>query len=143
MRRRADKTRRGAAAAELAVVLPFVSLMFLVALDFCRVYYYSQTIENCAYSAAMYASGNAQPLLTTPVKTQADLLKVRTTAAQQAAVAEGTSLNPAVTADNVQVTFAGGSAAVSITYSCPMLTPIMGSSKTVALTRQVTMAVAQ
>src|SRR5437764_14318987 len=56
--RQADGVRRrGALAAELAILLPFVSIMFLIALDFCRLFYCSQTVQNCAECAALYASG--------------------------------------------------------------------------------------
>jgi len=144
MARRHDSERRaGAAATELAVVLPFVVLLFTVAADFCRVYYYTQTLQNCAYAAALYASGTARPLTSTSLGTLGNLTPVRTAAATDAAVAEGTTLNPPLAASNVQVTYSGGAATATITYDCPLLTPVLGSTQSVHLTRQVTMAVAR
>jgi Flp pilus assembly protein TadG len=48
--------RRGAAVVELAVMLPLLVLLFLVTVDFARVYYYSLTLTNCARNGALYAS---------------------------------------------------------------------------------------
>src|SRR5688500_15354232 len=52
--------RRGAALVEMAIVLPFLTFAFLVALDYCRAFYTVQTVQNCAYAAALYASGTAR-----------------------------------------------------------------------------------
>src|SRR5438128_12682713 len=48
--------RRGAAAAELAILLPFLATMFVIVLDFARVYYYGVTLEGCARNGAYFAS---------------------------------------------------------------------------------------
>ena len=53
-------TRRGAAAAELAILLPFLAMMFVVAIDFARVYYYGVVLGNCARNAAYYAGNYPQ-----------------------------------------------------------------------------------
>ena len=46
---RAERCRRSATAVvELAVLLPFLVMMFLVAADFARVFYFSLTLTNCA-----------------------------------------------------------------------------------------------
>jgi Flp pilus assembly protein TadG len=100
------RPRHGAAAAELAIVLPLLTLVFLVALDFCRAYYCTQTVQAAANSAAMYASGTALPAANTTAED----------AARQAAVAEGTSLRPPLTTDNVAVSVANGMATVTVTY---------------------------
>src|SRR5690349_621521 len=59
--RRGSRARRGAAAAELAVCLPFIALLFAVTVDFCRLYYYTQTLHGCAEAGAEYAAGYAWP----------------------------------------------------------------------------------
>lgn len=41
---------------ELAIVLPFLALIFCITVDFARVYYYTQVITNCAQSGATFAS---------------------------------------------------------------------------------------
>ena len=66
-----NRIRRGVAAAELAILLPFLVLMFGVAVDFCRVFYASQTVQNCAYAGALYASRTVSPRPDTSTATQA------------------------------------------------------------------------
>ena len=124
--------RRGAAAVELAVLLPFIGLMFAAALDFARVFATTQALENAAYAGALYASGTAwAPGAPTG---SAD-------AAKKAAVAEGPALSPALQAGNVTVTVAGGNATVSVDYDFPLITAVLGQS-TVHLKRTVTLKVA-
>jgi Flp pilus assembly protein TadG len=53
---RVHPPRRAVAAVELALVLPFLMFMFLVAVDFCRVFYFSQVVTTCARNAALYVS---------------------------------------------------------------------------------------
>ena len=126
-----NSKRRAVAAAELAIWLPFLLLTFTVALDFCRVYYATQTIENCAYAGAMYASGTASP--------RPDV-STASAAAQDAALAEAVSLNPALPSGNITTSIANGMATVTVTYEFPFLTPFMG--KSVIITRTATMATA-
>src|SRR5438105_2498846 len=52
----ARKPRTGAAAVELAVVLPLFVLLFAVGVDFARVYYFAQVVSNGARVGALYAS---------------------------------------------------------------------------------------
>jgi Flp pilus assembly protein TadG len=52
-------SRRGAAAVELAVLLPFLTFIFVAAVDFGRVFYYYITVTNCARNGAMYGSLDA------------------------------------------------------------------------------------
>jgi Flp pilus assembly protein TadG len=46
--------RRGAATVELALLLPFLVFMFVVAIDYCRVFYLTQIVNNCARNGAVY-----------------------------------------------------------------------------------------
>jgi len=48
--------RRGVAAVELAIVLPFLCFLFIVAVDYARIFYFSLTVANCARNGALYAS---------------------------------------------------------------------------------------
>jgi Flp pilus assembly protein TadG len=48
--------RRGAAAVELAVLLPFLCFLFVAAVDYARVFYFAVTVQNCARNGAYYAS---------------------------------------------------------------------------------------
>jgi Flp pilus assembly protein TadG len=48
--------RPGAAVAEMAILLSVLSFMFIVGIDFARLFYYSLTLKNCARNGAYYAS---------------------------------------------------------------------------------------
>ncbi len=132
VRTRDPGPRRGTAMAELAILLPFLSFLFLVAVDFCRVFNATQIVEGCAEAGALYASGTARAASTTTT----------TDAATAAAVAEGAGLNPPLTAGNVAVTITSNTATVTVTYSFPTLTGFPGLPQTLTLTRTVTMNVA-
>ena len=123
--------RRAAMAAEMAIVLPFVSLMFLIAADFCRVFYCSQTVQACAETGAMYACGAAQPNTGTTA----------TVAAQQAAVAEGTSLSPALQTSNVNVSITSSVATVTVTYYFQTIVPYPALPSGITIIRTVEMPV--
>ncbi len=47
--------RSGVAATELAILLPLIALLFAIGVDWCRIFYYSVTIENCARNGAIWA----------------------------------------------------------------------------------------
>lgn len=48
--------KAGAAAVELALVLPFLLTVFVVSVDFARVFYSAQVIADCARTAALFAA---------------------------------------------------------------------------------------
>lgn len=48
--------RRAVAAVELAVLLPFLGFIFVLAIDFARVFYYTLTLNNCARTGAYFGA---------------------------------------------------------------------------------------
>jgi Flp pilus assembly protein TadG len=126
------RTRPGAAATELAILLPFLALMFVVAVDFCRVFFQSQTVQGCAHAGALYASG---AVCRDPSQSPAD-------AAVQAAVAEGTSLDPPLTAADVTVTTAGNQVTVTVVHRFTTITGFPGVPGNLDVTRFVTLDIA-
>jgi TadE-like protein len=40
---------------ELAVLLPFLAFIFVVAVDWCRIFYFTVTVDNCARNGALFA----------------------------------------------------------------------------------------
>jgi Flp pilus assembly protein TadG len=124
------KMRTGVAAVELAIWLPFLSLMFAVVLEFCRAYYVTQTIQTAAEAAAMYSSGASVP----PPGT------AQNTAAVQAAVAQGVSLNPPLSASNVSITQSGNQIQVTVTYQYSTLLSFPNPPSNVTFSSSVTMA---
>jgi hypothetical protein len=118
----------------LAILLPFLAFLFVVAVDFARVFYYSLTIENCARNGALWASdpnGASQ----SPYST-----------VQQAALADAGSLKPTLNSSNI--TSGSGTDAdnnpfvsVTITYPFQTVTTYPGIPNQLTITRTVRMPV--
>jgi len=49
-------SRCGAATVELAVLLPFLAFLFVIGIDWARIFFVTMTIENAARNAAYYGS---------------------------------------------------------------------------------------
>src|SRR5262245_23550047 len=82
-------SRRGAAIAEIAILLSILSFLFVICIDFARLFYYSLAMKNCARNGAYYAS---------------DYPGIYAYgSASNAALADGSNFNPALTASNVTV----------------------------------------
>lgn len=97
--------RRGAAAVELALVLPFLVFMFVVSVDYSRIFYYTQVVENCARNGALYASD--------PLAAASNLYS----SVQQAALADAGSLSPQPTVNSSSGTDTSGNPYVSVTVA--------------------------
>jgi Flp pilus assembly protein TadG len=127
--------RRGAAAVELALLLPLLTFLLLMTIDYARLFYHYTTITNCARNGAIWASdptGNADSPYTT---------------LYAAVNADGSGLNPAISSSNV--TQASGTDAngayveVTVRYDFNMLTSYASlGPQTTTLTRTVRMRVA-
>jgi Flp pilus assembly protein TadG len=130
--RHARKGRKGVAAVELAVLLPLLVFLFLITIDFARVYYFSLTLTNCARAGAMYASDPA-------VAHESPFADV-----QEAALADATNISPAPTITQTQGTDASGRLYVEVTasYTFSTITGFPGIPNNLALTRSVKMYVA-
>jgi Flp pilus assembly protein TadG len=48
--------RRAVASVELAILLPFLFFLFVIAVDYGRVFYFANTLENCSRNGAYYVS---------------------------------------------------------------------------------------
>ena len=131
MRRRMSEPRRGAAAVELALLLPLLLFLFVIAVDFSRVFYYSQTITNCAKNGALYGSN-----LTTDISPYANL--------QAAALADAQSLSPQPTVASSTGTDAAGNNYIQVTVTWPFqsITGFPGMPSALHLSRTVQMRVA-
>ena len=130
-RRARCTSRPGVAAVELAVLLPFLAFMFVIAIDWARIFYFSQVIENCARQGALWASdekGTSQNLY--PDVTSA-------------ALADAPNLNPPPTATETSGTDAAGNSYVSVTvtWTFQTITNYPGVPNSVTLTRTVQMRV--
>jgi Flp pilus assembly protein TadG len=132
MRTRANHERKAAAAVELAVLLPFILFLFVITVDYARIFYYSQVIENCARRGALYASDPKAPA--------ANLYS----SVQQAALADATSLNPQPTVTSTPgIDQAGNSyVSVTVTWQFQTITGFPGVPNNMNLSRSVQMRAA-
>jgi Flp pilus assembly protein TadG len=126
------KQRPATATVELALVLPLLMFLFVVALDYGRIFYYSQILENCARSGALYGSDPYSPLTLTY------------SSIRDAALAEAADIRPAP-----EITWryeTDGSArtyiVVTAAWTFETLTNYPGIPNRVALQRRVRMPVA-
>jgi Flp pilus assembly protein TadG len=134
-----SRVRRAAAAVELAVVLPFMAALFVIAVDFSRVFYYQMTINNCARNGAVFGS-NLRSYQDKAVIRPYDTITT-------AATADGSSLSPPLDATNVTVTNGTGSdgnpdVTVTINYQFSSITNFPGFGMTWNLQAQSSMRVA-
>ena len=132
MRRPAPAYRRGAAAIELALLLPFLAFMFVVAIDYGRIFYFSVTITNCARAGALYASDPYE-------QTESPYRSI-----QEAALAEAPNFSPAPTVSTVYGTDASGNpyAEVTVAGQFATITRYPGVSSNTTLRRTIRMRVA-
>jgi Flp pilus assembly protein TadG len=121
--------RPAAASVELAVLVPFLTFIFLITVDFGRVFYYSITLNNAAAAGALYGCLDSMHAKdTSGIKT--------------AALADATNVsNPTVT--STQGTDSNGNPTVNVTvaYTLSSLTNYPGIPPSVSLSRTVSMRV--
>jgi Flp pilus assembly protein TadG len=132
MRTHVRRRRRGIATVEFAVLLPLLAFLFVIGLDFARLFYHYTTVTNCARNGAIYASGD-------PTKS------VDTTGIQAAALADASDLAPAPTVSSKTASDATGNPVVRVTvnWTFHTVTSFPGVPSTVNLSRTVEMRVAQ
>lgn len=121
--------RSGGAAVELAVLSPIFLLIFVLVLDFGRVFYYSQVIQNAATAGALYLSDPSAP---------SRQLYGSVTAA---ATADAGNLSPAPNVSSSSGTDAGGNGYVrcTVTWTFNMISVLPGVPTTKSLSRTVQM----
>jgi Flp pilus assembly protein TadG len=120
--------RHGVAAAELAMMLPVLMLLLVLAVDFARVFYYYVILTNCAGNAASWAA--------LPAIEQAQSFASLDDAAQ---ADWPSSVTPLPTASETTGTDSEGNAYVAVTlnWTFNTITGYLGGSGTVDLSRTV------
>lgn len=121
--------RRGAAVVELAVLMPLLIFLFVIAVDFARIYYVSLTLTNSARAGALYASDPAT----------AD--ESPFASCQDAALADATNLSPPPTVTQTTKTDASGRMFVEVTaeHTFATISRFPGVPSDLKLTRTVKM----
>jgi Flp pilus assembly protein TadG len=123
-----ERAHRGAAAVELALLLPLLAFLFVVGVDFARVFYYSLTMTNCARNGAMWAC-DPTGSLNSPYKTVAE-----------AALADAGNISPSPTVTSQTFSdWKGTYVEVSVKWQFKTITNYPGVPSTLDLTRTVRM----
>ncbi|MBI1916029.1 MAG: pilus assembly protein [Planctomycetes bacterium] len=124
--------RRGAAAVELALLLPILTFLLLITIDYCRLFYYSQIVTNCARNGAVYASDpfaaaeSPYPDLDTAAKADAS-----------------SDIQPQLHVSSTNGTDTNGTyTRVTVTYTFNTITSYPGIPSSVTITRTVQVRVA-
>lgn len=122
-----ERRRRGTATVEFTLLLPFLILMFVMAVDFGRVFYYSLALENCARAGAVYA---ADPI---------EAAQSPYPSYQAAALAETTNFpsNPSLSLTTGTDASSNNYVAVTATWQFQTITSYPGIPNTLSLTRTV------
>ena len=92
--------RKGAQAVEFAVLLPFLAFMFVIAVDWARIFYYSITVTNCARNGALYMSQQQSAKTTSSPYTDSGYVNLYVNSANPvtaAALADASNLTPTPT----------------------------------------------
>jgi Flp pilus assembly protein TadG len=125
--------RPGAAAVEMALLLPILSFLCVIAVDFARIFYFSVTVENCARNGALYQSDPYAP---------AESQYPTVTAA---ALADASNLNDPSNPPTVSTASGSDSSGpyieVTVAYTFQTITNFPGVPATLTLRRTVRMAV--
>jgi Flp pilus assembly protein TadG len=132
MRIRQPGRRKGAATVELAVLLPFLMFIAVIATDWARLLYFTITVEACARNGALYA---CDPV----VKASSPYPTV-----SAAAMAEAPGLSAGATVTSTPAVDSRGDPAVRVTVNMPFktLTNFPGVPRSQTLTRTVQMRIA-
>jgi Flp pilus assembly protein TadG len=124
-RRSKRQARRAATVVELALVVPFLAFLLTAATDFCRAFYFSQVVTNCARNGALYASD--------PYSASLSQYKTIEEAARADA---GATLGPQLTVSTQSGTDSGGDyVRVTVSYPFQTITRYPGIPQVTTLTR--------
>ena len=122
-----ERARLGTAAVELAFLAPLLTFLFIIAIDWARIFYFTVTINDCARNGALYLSDDTGAA-SSPY-----------TSVSQAALA-GTNLTPAPGVASSSGSDANGAwVEVTVTYQFKTVTNFPGVPSTTNLQKTVRM----
>jgi Flp pilus assembly protein TadG len=114
----------------LAVLLPLLCFLFVITLDFARIFYFSTTVTNCASVGAIYGSYD-------PTKAN-DTSGIKTMALMDASNLDTTKMTVTSSTDSAT---SPTTVSVTVTYTYNTITSFPGVPNQTTLTRTVTMNV--
>jgi Flp pilus assembly protein TadG len=121
--------RKGAAAVELAILLPLLAFLFVIGVDYSRLFYHSLTVANCARNGALYGCDPTRDAAASPY-----------TSIQQAALADASTLSPTPTVTSSYGSDSSGNyVEVTVTYQFQTITNYPFVPNTVNISRTVRM----
>jgi Flp pilus assembly protein TadG len=112
------------AVVEFAVLLPFIAFMFVIAVDWARIFYYSIAVTNCARNGALYLSQQQSAKTTSSPYTDSGYVNLYANSANpltDAALADAPDLTPTPTVTSTTGSDTYGSY-VEVTVSYPFQT---------------------
>ena len=95
--------RNGAQVVELALLLPLLAFLFVIVIDWARIFYYSITVNNCARNGAMYMACQQSAKTTTSPYTDSGLVNLYVNSVNpvtDAATADAPNLSPIPTVNS-------------------------------------------
>jgi Flp pilus assembly protein TadG len=122
--------RRGLAAVELGILAPFLAFLFVIALDFARVFYYTMIVTNCARNGAYYGCNDTSTALNNDA--------IKAAAKKDAANLDLTNLNVTPTPNS---STSPTSLDVNVTYTFTTITRYPGVPSSLTISRTVRMKV--
>jgi Flp pilus assembly protein TadG len=139
---RKHRSRRAAAAVEFAVLAPFLAFLFVIAVDWARVFYYSIAVKNCARNGALYLSLQQSAKTTSAPYTDSGIVNLYITSANPvtaAALADAPDLSPTPTVTSTTGSDTNGSyVEVTVSYTFQTVTNFSVRNFTVPSSTNVT-----
>jgi len=134
MIRRKRKNRRGTAVVEFAALLPFLLLLFFIGADWCRVFFVAHTVQDCARTGALAASGITY--------LEYDLTPAdRTMRGEAAVMTDANNLHPALQPSDISVVTDDRDVIVTVTYTFEAVSSLPVIGNTVEIRRAVRMPI--
>ena len=128
---RKPTARRGVAAVELALLLPLICFLFVITVDFARVFYFDLTVANCARNGGIYGGRDPNSAL--------DSAGIKTAAKMDAGNLDLTKLTVSSTTDDPTTPTL---VTVTVTYPFTTITHYPGVPSSMTLSRSLRMNVA-
>lgn len=107
--------RRGTALVEFALLLPFILFIFLVAADWCRIFFVAHTVQDCARNGALGASGIAY-------QEHGLTIAERESRGRSEALKDASNLSPALQSGDITVVTTGTQVSVTVAYDFQTIT---------------------
>ena len=123
--------RRGATVVEFAILLPLLAFLFVIGVDFARVFYHQLTVTNAARSGAIFASRD-------------EVRAADTAGTKEAALDDAKNLQPPPAVTSVRALDEEGNPCIKVTvkWTFNLVSRFPGVPTTVALSRTVQMRIA-